>query len=251
MAARPESQETNLTVVAGLGLVAPPPIHIQAPTFEGSLATLLKCVRDNKVRLLDVPLLPVCEAYFEYLVQSNLADLDEAAAALLALSYLLERKAWALLPSDEPEPEPEEPLELPEPTVHEFAPAIEALRTWHEERAKRFFRSPDAGPEPYELPFTLAKVKVEDLALALERVLKRAVPATVEQLGKPRRSLSEQMRIVLGALGQEFKPLEDAIPSPYTREDAVYWFLALLELIRLAQVNIRVTDTEVAFARAH
>ena len=251
MAARRDTDEPQLTVVAGLGLVAPPPIHIQAPTFEGSLATLLRCVRDNKVHLLDVPLLPVCEAYFDYLVQSNLADLDEAAAALLALAYLLERKAWALLPSEEPQPEPEEPLELPEPTIGEFAPAIEALRTWHEERAKRFFRSPDAGPEPYELPFTLAKVKVEDLALALERVLRRAVPATVEQLSKPRRSLSEQMRIVLQALGTDFKPLEDAIPSPYTREDAVYWFLALLELIRLAQVNIRVTETEVAFARAH
>lgn len=251
MAARPDSSDTQLTVVAGLGLVAPPPIHIQAPTFEGSLATLLKCVRDNKVQLLDVPLLPVCEAYFEYLVQTNLADLDEAAAALLALSYLLERKAWALLPNDEPKPEPDEPLELPEPTVHEFAPAIEALRNWHEERSKRFFRSPDAGPEPYELPFTLANVKVEDLAVALERVLRRAVPATVEQLSKPRRSLSEQMRIVLHALDKEFKPLEDAIPSPYTREDAVYWFLALLELIRLAQVRIRVTETEVAFARTN
>jgi len=251
MAARRDPNDPQLTVVAGLGLVAPPPIHIQAPSFEGSLATLLKCVRDNKVHLLDVPLLPVCEAYFDYLVQTNLADLDEAAAALLALSYLLERKAWALLPSEEPEPEPEEPLELPEPTIQEFGPAIEALRTWHEERSKRFFRSPDAGPEPYELPFTLAKVKVEDLAVALERVLKRAVPTTMEQLSKPRRSLSEQMRIVLTALGKEFKPLEDAIPSPYTREDAVYWFLALLELIRLAQVNIRVTETEVAFARAH
>lgn len=250
MASRRDDKDTGLSVVTGLGLVAPPPIHIQTPTFEGSLATLLRCVKDHKVQLSEVPLLPVCEAYFEYLVQSNLADLDEAAAALLALSYLLERKAWALLPSEEPEPEPEEPLELPEPTVQEYAPAIEALKTWHEERAKRFFRSPDAGPEPYELPFTLANVKVEDLAMALERVLRRAVPSTVEPLGRPRRSLSEQMRVVLSALTSEFKPLEDAIPSPYTREDAVYWFLAILELIRLARVNIRVTETEVAFAKA-
>lgn len=250
MAARRDTQDSGLAVVTGLGLVSPPPIHIQAPTFEGSLATLLRCVRDHKVQLLDVPLMPVCEAYFEYLFQSNLADLDEAAAALLALSYLLERKAWALLPNDEPEPEPEEPMELPEPTVGEYAPAIEALKTWHEERSKRFFRSPDAGPEPYELPFTLANVKVEDLANALERVLRRAIPTPVEQLGRPRRSITEQMRIVHAALGTEFKPLEDAIPSPYTREDAVYWFLALLELIRLGRVNIRVTETEVAFARA-
>lgn len=250
MAPRRDEKDSGLALMAGMGLVAPPPIHIQAPGFEGSLATLLRCVRDHKVELRDVPLHPVCEAYFEYLIQTNLADLDEAAAALLALSYLLERKAWALLPGDEPEPEPEEPLELPEPTVHEFAPAIEALKTWHEERSKRFFRSPDAGPEPYELPFTLANVKVEDLAMALERVLRRAVPDPVEPLGRPRRSLSEMMRIVHSALGAEFKPLEECIPTPYTREDAVYWFLALLELIRLSRVAILVSETEVKFARA-
>jgi len=39
--------------------------------------------------------------------------------------------------------------------------------------------------------------------------------------------------------------------APYTREEAVYWFLALLELIRLGQVAAQIFDDgEVAFARS-
>src|SRR3954463_13791078 len=108
----PETQH-----IAALGVVAPPPIQVTTPTFDGSLGLLFQCVRDHKVDLMEVPLAPICEAYFLYLMQSPNVELDEAAAALIALAYLLERKAWALLPVVEPEPELEEPLELPSPTV--------------------------------------------------------------------------------------------------------------------------------------
>lgn len=141
-------------------------------------------------------------------------------------------------------------MELPEPTVGEFSLAIEALRLWHDERSRQFFRSAEAGPDPYELPFTLGDVKVDDLARALERLLERATPATLEPMAKPGRSLSEMMRVVMDALKPEFKPLEDLIEAPFTREEAVYWFLALLELIRLARVAVKVTPEEVGFALA-
>src|SRR3712207_861248 len=103
-----------------LGVVAPPPIHVESPRFTGSLATLFTCVRDRKVDLLDVLLFPICEAYFAYLLGTVDKDLDEAAAALAALAYLLERKAWALLPTPEPEPEVEEELQLALPTTEEY-----------------------------------------------------------------------------------------------------------------------------------
>lgn len=232
-----------------LGFASPPPIHVETPAFEGSLAMLLQCVRDHKVQLLEVPMMPICEAYFEYLVISNLADLDEAGAALVALAYLLERKAWAMLPVDEPEPVPEEPLELPEASVMTFAPVIEALRTWHDERARRFFRTADAGPEQYELPYTLANVKPDDLAMALERLLKRAVPPSIDAPTKPRRSLGEQMRIVYAALSEQFRSLEQMLEEPFTREDAVYWFLSILELVRLGRVLVRASEESVEFAK--
>lgn len=246
----PRQQLVERPGISALGIVAPPPIHVTTPTFDGSLAMLFQCVRDHKVHLLDVPLYPICEAYFLYLINLDQTNLDEAAAALAALAYLLERKAWLLLPVPDPEPELDEPMELPTPTAHEYHAAIESLRIWHEERAQIFFRSVESGPDPYELPVNLENVSTGDLAMALERLLRRAKPEPVKPLNKPRKSLSDQMRIVLKALSEDWRTLEDMIEEPFTRSEAVYWFLALLELIRLGQAAAQVEDDEVRFARA-
>lgn len=235
--------------ISPLGVIAPPPIHVESPRFSGSLAMLFACVRDRKVDLLDVPLAPICEAYFDYLMRSGEPDLDEAAAALAALAYLLERKAWALLPVETPEPEADESLELLPPSVHEYELAIEALRRWQEERERLFFRPHDAGPNPYELPFQLGNVTPGDLARAFERALARATPTPFDSPVKPRRSLSDQMGVVLRALSDAWQPLEALMPAPFTRADAVYSFLAVLELIRLGQATLRLVDGEVVFAR--
>ncbi len=235
--------------ITALGVVAPPPIHITTPTFDGSLATLFSCVRDHKVDLLGVPLFPICEAYFSYMLNTEMRDLDEAAAALVALSYLLERKAWLLLPVPDPEPDFDEPMDAIEPSIQEFSYAIDSLRLWYEERSMLFFRSPEAGPDPYELPYTLANVSVGDLARAFERLLKRASPEPMEPLSKPKRSLQDQMQAVLLAVGTEWKTLTQLVTEPFTRTEAVYWFLALLELVRLGKVSARVVGDDVEFGR--
>ncbi len=211
---------------------------------------LFQCVRDHKVNLMEIPLAPICEAYFMYLIQSADVELDEAAAALIALAYLLERKAWALLPVVEPEPELEEMGELPNPTVSQYTAAIDALNMWQEERSKTFFRSFEGGPDPYEVPYTLKNISPSDLAVAFERVLKRAKPDTMTPLGAPRKSLAQQMAIVLKGLAKEWLSLDVIVPEEITRSEAVYWFLALLELVRLGQAHVRLRDEEVEFARA-
>jgi len=163
---------------------------------------------------------------------------------------LLERKAWLLLPVEDPEPEMAEMIELPTPTAHEYHIAMESLRMWHEERSQLFFRAPDSGPDAYELPLSLENVSSADLARALEKLLLRAKPELVRPLGKPRKSLSDQMRIVLHALKDSWQSLEDMVEDPFTRLDAVYWFLALLELIRLGQATAKVDGEAVVFARS-
>jgi segregation and condensation protein A len=250
MAPRATPERHQPTHIAALGVVAPPPIQVQTPTFDGSLGMLFQCVRDHKVDLMDVPLAPICEAYFMYLIQSKDVELDEAAAALIALAYLLERKAWLLLPVTEEEPEIEDALELPPSTITQYDAAISALNLWHEERSKNYYRSFEGGPDPYEIPYTLTNVSPSDLALAFERVLARAKPDSVQPLGPARKSLAQQMSIVLKSLAKEWLSLDLLVPDDITRSEAVYWFLALLELVRLGQVNVRMHDAEVEFAQA-
>ena len=240
----------ELGPVSPLGLVNPAPIYIQTPTFEGPLATLFLCVRDRKVDLADIPLAPICEAYWSYVVSSPLASLDEAAAALVALAYLLERKAWMLLPTPEPEPEETDALERLPATAHEFAAVIEALRLGAEERERLFFRSPEAGPDPYELPYKLENVAAKDLALALERILNRLPTEPKMPVLRARRSLADVIKMVLLAVTDTWRTMDRILPEDATRSDAVYWFLALLELVRLGQVGVKIEADSVEFARA-
>lgn len=235
--------------ITHLGVVAPPPIHVESPHFSGSLAMLFNVVWERKIDLLDVALQPVCQAYFEYLVASSLDNLDEAAAALAALAYILERKAWALLPVAEPEPQMELPMELPEPSTAQYGTAIEALRLWQEERERFFFRSSEPDPSSYQLPMDLGEVSPSDLARAFERVLQKAKPEGSVSVPKARRPISDQMKIVLKVLDTGWKTLEELMTEPFSRTEAVYWFLAVLELIRLGQATVKLEKDNVLFAR--
>jgi segregation and condensation protein A len=236
--------------ITALGVVAPPPIFVQTPAFEGTLATLFRCVREHKVDLMEVPLEPICEAYLMYLMESAATNLDEAAAALTVLAYLLERKAWQLLPVQESdEPEIEEPMALADPTVYEYGDVILALIGGHEERSKLFFRTSGPDLAQYEMPFSIGEVTPGDLARAFERLIKRAQPEPVELLSKPRKSIQEQMKIVMLTLSADFKRIDQLFVGEYTRNDAVYWFLALLELIRLHRATVKLEGEEVLFAK--
>jgi chromatin segregation and condensation protein Rec8/ScpA/Scc1 (kleisin family) len=178
------------------------------------------------------------------------ANLDEAAAALVALAYLLERKAWMLLPTPEPEPEELGSLEPITASIRGYDLAIEALGVWQAERDRRFFRSPECSPDAYELPYELEGVTSDDLAMALSRLLSRATPTPPEAPERDDRSLSQVVSSVLLAVSNRWKTLSALLPPDYTRLDAVYWFLAVLELIRLGQIAMRLAGDDVEFSRA-
>ena len=233
-----------------LGVFRPPEIHIECGAFRGSLATLFVCVRESKVDLLDIPLGPVCEAYFRYIIEEQQVELESVGVALAALTYLLERKAWRLLPKPEvEEPDAEDLLDDVDPYVHEFQPMIEDLLGRAEERSHLFFRSADSAQLPYELPFETGGVSPSDLAVVFERLMERAKPDPPETLNRPRRSLSEMMFVVLKALPGDFMNLEEIVTGEFTRTEVVWWFLSLLELIRLGQARVRLSEGQVQFAR--
>lgn len=245
MGKHPEKKpESGLT---DFGVIAPPEIHVESPNFSGSLATLFVCVRERKIDLLGIPLAPICTAYLRYLRDSCDEDVDATATAMAALAYLLERKAWLLLPQDEEEPDEDDILLAIEPYVAEFGPAIERLKQLQLERDSVFFRNIDDSS--YTLPFELSEITPDQLASALEQLLAKATPDDFESVTAPRRSLQEQMVIVLQRLSDTPTPIELLVELPITRLDAVYWFLALLELIRLGQAKVTFSDGQVLFAR--
>lgn len=211
----------------------------------------MECVRRQKVNLLEVPLAPICEAYVAHALSLAAQDedqLDAAAVALAALSYLLERKALLLIPgsSEQTVEEQEEPFELPEPFISEFMPLIEEFRSRERMRAEVFFR-PNAGSRTYELPFDAGDLTIDDLARAFEAVMERAQSVTSRLNKRPARSLAEQMLRVASCLTREWTTIRDLALGELDRAEAVWWFLALLELIRLGRAKVKMLGTEPHF----
>lgn len=241
-------QKQNETLTPG-GVAVPPPLLIESPIFQGSLATLFHLAREGRVDLTGIPLSPVCEAYLQFIYEGGAANVDEAGAALLALAYLVERKAWALLPIADPPP-PEDLPELPEPTVHEFAMAVDALDTHYRDRARMFFRAATEGGD-YEIPIEVGHLTTAHLAKALERLLSRALPSTVEPLARPRPSLAEVMRGVLQTIRNADGRIgfADLLPEVFTRLDAVFVFLAVLELLRVGQISAGFANDDIWLAK--
>lgn len=250
LAAKPSPRQ-EISLVQGSGLVAPPPIHIESPVFTGSLAMLFRLAREARIDMNEIATLPICEAYFAYIAARPDALLDEAAAALAILAYLVERKAWTLVPRPDTEPEaPEETSELSIPTPERYEPVVAALRQGLEERALLFFRTAEPDPDGYEVPLDLGAVGPGDLARAFERLLKRAAPTPAPSIAAARPSLQETMRRMLGRLKPEGTPLEALFDAGFTRSDAVVGFLGLLELVRLGQARIVMVESEVLFTSA-
>jgi segregation and condensation protein A len=243
------SRQQEKTSLAPAGLATPVPLRVESPTFEGSLATLFHLARDGRVDLSGIPLAPVCIAYCEYIREMPEDDVDAAGAALLALAYLVERKAWSLLPIADPPP-PEEIAELPEPTAHEFAMAVDSLEERHRERSQLFFRQGESA-DSYEVPMGPGSVSAAELAKAFERILLRAKPVEVERLAKHRPSLADVMKESLRRIREAGSAtIEALLPSDFTRLDVVFVFLAVLELLRIGQVRAAIAGDELSLTPA-
>jgi len=236
-------------ITAAFGVIEPPPIHVECTTFQGPLTTLFIMVRDHKIDLLGVPLGPICEAYLRYFLETEEPHLESHAVAVSALCYLLEKKAWMLIPIEQDEePDADGLFDEVEPYIHEFLPAIDDLLHRREDREHLFFRTGE-NSNVYELPFETNEVTSADLAKAFESLLAKAKPDPPRPLNDQRRSLSEQIILVLKSLPETPQALEEFVTGEFTRSEVVWWFLALLEIIRLGQASVTMDEGIVKFCK--
>jgi segregation and condensation protein A len=227
-----------------LGSAVPPSLPIRTPAFDGPLALLIKFVQEKRITLLDVPLAPIANAYLDYLEETDCADLDSAGAALLAIAYLLERKAELLLPQPSVIIQEELPG-LIEPTSYYFAPAIETLENRFSNRQQLFFRQPDAPREAYQLPLDIGDLTANSLAAALKRLLEAAIPPKFDhQPNRPHVSLRVKMDEIISALSatDSALTLDSLLPNSFTRLDVVWTFLAILELVKLNLIDVLIEN---------
>lgn len=222
---------------------------IKLDSFEGPLDLLLHLIERQELDIHDIPIARVTEQYLDYLWAMKQLDLDIASEFLVMGATLLSIKAKMLLPrppiqSDEEEiVDPREELVVRLLEYQKYKGVMEELRARELAQRQLYTHSFDfqgliAGIEP---PNPLENVSPWDLLNTYQKLLATvSASQPVRQLKRDEFTVGEELSRIRQLLikspeGVEFKDLLMAKPSP---AKLVVNFLALLELLRLGQVNV-------------
>lgn len=222
--------------------------------FFGPLDLLLQLVRDKELEIHVVALADVCDAYCRYIRSLAKVDVDEAADYLVLAATLLAIKSRSLLPQDEVEVD-EDPFDPGEELVQQLMAYKELRRVADNLRDnwdRRNRMLPAGGrwvgkieeqesEDEEEAEFDLGDVSIWDLLQVFSRLESETGflrPHHVRPVGKPLRAYVEELwhRIQKSdTTSLQAILAEENVP----RGDAAYYLVALLELAKQQQIDIK------------
>lgn len=224
---------------------------IKLEIFEGPFDLLFHLLDKNEVDIYDIPIAKITAQYLEYLDAMQAMDLEIASEFLVMAANLLAIKAKMLLPKP-----PKEQLEDEEDGVDprdelverlleykRFKQVAEYLKDQAVAREKVFTRP--NGEEQFVHLFSeenpLEGISLGNLLDALREVLDRIDEVeTVGEIHRDEITIRDKMkeirrRLIFQPNGISFK---DLFANKATRVEVVVTFLALLELIKIKQIQI-------------
>ncbi len=209
---------------------------VKVPIFEGPLDLLLHLVRKNKLDIFDLPMSLITEQYLQYLELMKALDLEIAGEYMLMAATLIYIKSQMLLPREESPEEPEDPrLQIVEPLL-ELAK--------YQEAAKWLWARPLLGREVFvpklsmEAPAPSPKASLFELLEALNNVLRKELPRVYE-VARARILIAEKMAEIRSILpGRSKIFLKDLLSRAASREEAIAYFLALLEMALRQEISV-------------
>lgn len=224
---------------------------VQLEVFEGPLDLLLYLVKKDEVDIYDISIERITTQYLAYLEAFEVLQIEVAGEFLVMAANLLYIKSRTLLPKDQQMPEDE--VEEDDPRwelirqlieYRKFKEAAAHLRDQEELQSALFPRA--VSLDPAHAPvidenMMIGDVGIFDLINAFQRALKR-LPAEEKQ-GEIHEEtftvtdrINHLMRMVDRGVSMKF---EELFSEASTRSELIVTFLAILELIRMKQFQVR------------
>jgi segregation and condensation protein A len=217
---------------------------VDLEVFHGPLDLLLYLVDKNEVDIYDIPIAVITEQYIGYLRHSGAINLDRLGDFLLMASYLLSLKSRLLLPASIEDPEEEEePMDPRQELVEKLLQykRYKEAAGWLQERQngsgeRIYYR--EEGQEG-EIQEHLV-VDFKSLIRAYKAVLRKTRELTHDyEIPRGDVNVGDKIEEIRARL--EKRPggliFQDLFLGVISRREALALFLALLELIRLQQVE--------------
>jgi segregation and condensation protein A len=251
---RPEQGEMPFAVVMGQAVtelpkdlyIPPQALEVFLEAFEGPLDLLLYLIKRQNLDILEIDVSKITEQYMRYVELMDAMQFELAAEYLLMAAMLAEIKSRMLLPrSSELEEDEEDPRAQLIRRLQEYerfkkvAEDIEEMPRIERDTWVGSANPPDLNrsrPEP--------DVDMRELLVALGEVLRRADMFESHHIQREALSTRERMSQVLERLsGQQFVPFVALFSAREGRLGVVVTFLAIMELIKEALVEIVQTES--------
>jgi segregation and condensation protein A len=251
---QPQQEEMPFAIVMGQALtelpkdlyIPPQALAVILEAFEGPLDLLLYLIKRQNIDTLDIDVSRITDQYMEYVDLMDAMQFELAAEYLLMAAMLAEIKSRMLLPRstdvDEDEEDPRAQLIRRLQEYERFKKAAEEI----EELPRQERDSWVASAEPPEINRARPEPEVEmrELLLALGEVMRRADMFASHHVAREVLSTRERMSEVLERLtGEQFVPFVSLFSVTEGRLGVVVTFLALMELIKEALVEIVQTES--------
>jgi segregation and condensation protein A len=216
---------------------------VDLDTFHGPPDLLLYLVKRNEVDICDIPIAKIADQFLEYLRLIEMIDVERAGEFLVMAATLMEIKSRMLLPrSDELMQEEEDPRQelvrqlLEYKKVKDAAALLEAQAERQLCRMPRFPVETTMADDPGSQP--LRAVELWDLVSAFGRLMRETLALQPNQIVVDETPMQVYMDMIVNRLKQTRRiPFTAFFTPPLNRARLVGLFLAVLELIRIRQIE--------------
>ena len=225
--------------------IPPQALEVFLEAFEGPLDLLLYLIKRQNLDILEIDVSQITEQYMEYVELMDAMQFELAAEYLLMAAMLAEIKSRMLLPRaselDDDEEDPRAQLLRRLQEYERFKKAAEDIEELP--RVERDTWIGSANPPELNRTRPDPEVDLRELMVALGEVMRRADMFASHHIQQEALSTRERMSEVLERLaGQQFVPFVSLFRVSEGRLGVVVTFLALMELIKEALVEIVQTE---------
>ncbi len=219
---------------------------VKLEIFEGPLDLLLFLIKRDEIDIYDIPIERITSQYLEYLEAFQELDLDIAGEFVLMAANLIYIKSRSLLPVQERQGEEEEEEADPRWELvrqlleyKKFKDAGAHLGELEAAQCAVFPHIPEApSAEPER---RIEEVSIFDLIAAFQKLLKKAAKTEdLREIFEENYTVSDKIdwMMKVTASGKVLR-LSTIFEASVSRTEMVVTFLAILELTRLKQLQLR------------
>jgi segregation and condensation protein A len=225
--------------------------EVRLDMFRGPFDLLYYLIEKDEIDIYHIPIARITDEYLSHLKKIEALDVELASEFIVMAASLIYLKSRLLLPelAEPPMGEDMAPDDLYFRTPEEMTKQLETYKLYKEaarwlsvfelERRKIYLRTGQAKPEHCE-NVNLSNLCLKDLFDAFQRALSKLKVGAIQKILLAKISLEEKIAEILEFLskGSNGTYFFELVAKCENRHEIVITFLAILELARMAKVQI-------------